>query len=133
MQETPHILLVDEDSSYATVFARGLDAVGFTTKQCLDARSALTYLADSPEATLVAAIVTEVLLPGRNGLKLIQDIRLLKGHVNTPIIILTALTAADVGLAASLQEALGIQAYFVKQQTRPEDVASAVRYALEPA
>lgn len=129
----PHILLVDEDSSYATVFARGLDTVGFTTEQCGDARSALTYLADSPEASPVAAIITEVLLPGRNGLKLIQDIRLLKSHVNTPIIILTALTAADVGLAASLQEALGIGAYFVKQQTRPEDVASAVRYALEPA
>lgn len=114
------ILFVDEDQSFAAVYAERLKSSGnFETVVVPDSRTALQALEQRP----FDVIVTEVLLPGRNGLKFIGDVRLQEQWLNLPIFILTTLEAADVGLADSLREALGVRAYLVKQQTSPAALA----------
>ncbi len=111
----PRLLFVDEDTSFARVYAHHLQESRYVVDIVSDSRTALSQL----KATPYQAIITEVLLPGRNGLKLIQDLRLLPDYVETPVYILTTLEAADIGLAQSLAEALGVKAYLVKQRTNP--------------
>lgn len=125
----PEILLIDEDASFAAVYQTALVRAGFRPSIARDADSAKQLLVDHT----FAVIITEVLLPGRNGLRLIQDLRLDPRLADTPIMIVTVLEAADVGLYASLRESLGITHYLVKQKTRPTHLVAAVHHALSPA
>ena len=120
------ILLVDNDSSFRAVYANSLSHDGFEVKEADDARAALALL----EAGEFDAVISEVLLPGRNGLGLIQDIRLIPRHLTLPVILLTTLEAADVGIPTSLAQSLGVKAYLVKQHTRPAQLSNALRALL---
>jgi DNA-binding response OmpR family regulator len=119
----PRVLLIDEDASFAAVYEAALVRAGFRPSLARDADSAKQAVSQFD----FAVIVTEVLLPGRNGLRLIQDLRLDTRLAETPILIVTVLEAADVGLYASLRESLGIKHYLVKQKIRPAQLVEAVR------
>ncbi|MBP9826979.1 response regulator [Candidatus Saccharibacteria bacterium] len=120
------ILLVDQDPSYRAVFASALSQHGYHVLTAADSRSALEQ-ATNPELH-IDSIVTDILLPGKNGLKLIQSLRLLPHHTHTPILIVTTLEASDVGLVANLREALGVIGYLVKQKCRPSDIVHAINH-----
>ena len=111
-----NILIVDEDTTFSAVYAAALSRASFNVSRAIEARQALTIL----EHESIDAMITEVLLPGRNGIKLIQDIRLREETIDLPVFILTTLEAAEVGLADSLAEVLGVRGYFTKQHTSPD-------------
>lgn len=111
-----NILLIDEDTTFADVYATALTKAGFHVHTARDVREALVKL-DREE---IHIIITEVLLPGRNGIKLIQDIRMREDTIDVPVYILTTLEAANVGLVDSLAEVLGVKGYFTKQHTTPD-------------
>lgn len=121
-----HILLVDGDTSFRRVYAAALEKAGLVVDHASDAQDALARL----ESRTYHAVVSEILLPGKNGIRLIQDIRLQPKHLSVPIFILTTLEAADVGIPASLAQSLGVRAYLVKQQTRPSQLAGAIQSLL---
>ncbi len=123
------ILLVDNDVSFRTVYANALRNEGFDVTPVKDAQSALRQLSQSE----FQGVISEILLPGRNGLGLIQDIRLMPRYLTLPIFLLTTLEAADVGIPASLSQSLGVKAYLVKQHTRPAQLTSALRTLLPAA
>lgn len=127
MHKSTTILLVDEDTSFAAVYRAALEKAGFRVLSAEGVQAAQAQLAEEP----VDVIVTEVLLPGRNGLRFVQDVRLDPRLQNTPVIMLTVLQAADVGLYASLRESLGITHYLVKQHSRPPELVNAVRSVVE--
>jgi len=121
-----HILLIDGDASFRRVYAAALEQAGLEVDHARDAQDALKQL----ESKAYHAVVTEILLPGKNGIRLIQDIRLQPKRLSMPIFILTTLEAADVGIPASLAQALGVRAYLVKQQTKPSQLAGAIQSLL---
>lgn len=122
----PKILLVDEDEIFRTVYARALEAAGYEIVHADGATAALTQLDELD----IDAVVSEVLLPGKNGLKLLKDIRVRTQSNAKPIILLTVLEAADIGLYQSLQQTLGVRAYLVKQKSTPDELIAAVNYSL---
>ncbi len=122
----PTILLVDEDEIFRTVYARALEAAGYEIVHADGATAALTQLDELD----IDAVVSEVLLPGKNGLKLLKDIRVRTQSNAKPIILLTVLEAADIGLYQSLQQTLGVRAYLVKQKSTPDELIAAVNYSL---
>lgn len=122
------ILLVDNDASYRQVYANALSSEGFDVSTAEDAQSAIELL----NHTEFDGVISEILLPGRNGLGLIQDIRLIPRYLTLPVFLLTTLEAADVGIPSSLSQSLGVKAYLVKQHTRPAHLTNALR-ALLPA
>ena len=121
-----HILLIDGDASFRRVYAAALEQAGLEVDHARDAQDALKQL----ESKAYHAVVTEILLPGKNGIRLIQDIRLQPKRLSMPIFILTTLEATDVGIPASLAQSLGVRAYLVKQQTRPSQLAGAIQSLL---
>lgn len=122
----PTILLVDEDEIFRAVYARALEAAGYEIVHADGATAALTQLDELD----IDAVVSEVLLPGKNGLKLLKDIRVRTQSNAKPIILLTVLEAADIGLYQSLQQTLGVRAYLVKQKSTPDELIAAVNYSL---
>lgn len=122
----PTVLLVDEDEIFRTVYARALEAAGYEIAHADGASAALAQL----DALEIDAVVSEVLLPGKNGLKLLKDIRVRTQSNDKPIILLTVLEAADIGLYQSLQQTLGVRAYLVKQKSTLDELIAAVNYSL---
>lgn len=120
------VLIVDEDEVFRQVYGRSLSQAGYEVLFADGAVEAMERLRENA----VDLIVSEVLLPGKNGLKLVKDIRIQTASNHIPVILLTVLEAADIGLYASLQQTLGIVGYLVKQRSTPRELTHAVGHGL---
>ncbi len=78
------VLLIEDDKKIATAVKRGLQAEGFAVEVAFDGNDGL-WLAREGSYDL---IVLDILLPGRNGFKVCEDLRELGDW--TPILMLTA-------------------------------------------
>ena len=90
--EGPRVLVVDDDAGLRDLLELGLKRAGFSVRSAADGRAALQLLREySPDL-----IVLDVMLPERDGLALLPEIR----HVTTvPVIMLTARTELPQKLA----------------------------------
>lgn len=80
----PHILLVDDDPDLLRLLTIRLQAGNYRVTAVGSAEAALARLA----VELPALVITDVQLPGRDGLALFDDIR--RQHSALPVILLTA-------------------------------------------
>ncbi len=78
------ILLVEDDPKIASFILKGLKAEGFAVDHAADGEQGLDLALSEP----YAAAVVDVMLPRRDGLELIRDLR--RAKVKTPVIILSA-------------------------------------------
>lgn len=83
------ILLVEDDPKIAAFIAQGLKQNGFAVDQCVDGQDGLHMALTE---TYSAAVI-DLMLPGIDGLKLIEEMR--RNRVNTPVIILSAKRSVD--------------------------------------
>lgn len=83
------ILLVEDSKRLQTYIARGLRQQGFAVDQALDGEEGL-YLAESGDYDV---IVLDLMLPGLDGLSLLQRLR--EAEVQTHVLILTARDAVE--------------------------------------
>jgi CheY-like chemotaxis protein len=74
------ILIVDDDETGRRIIAEVLDAAGYEVVQAANGREALELLAKRPTDLLL----TEIVMPEREGLQLIQEVR--KLHPETRIV-----------------------------------------------
>src|SRR5437879_2705821 len=84
MNKHPHLLLVDDDPDMLRLLSMRLTAVGYRVTAVDSAEAALSRLA----IELPALVITDVRLPGRDGLALFDEIR--RQHATLPVILLTA-------------------------------------------
>jgi two-component system, OmpR family, response regulator len=78
------ILVIEDDEAIRSVVERGLRAEGFEVETCADGTSGLWKAMEGG----YAAIVLDLLMPGRNGYSVCEQLRA-EGN-STPILILTA-------------------------------------------
>jgi len=83
MSESPHILVVDDDTRLRELLRRYLNEHDFIVSVASDAAEARTILS----GITFDLVVLDVMMPGEDGLSLTQSIR---GDGDTPILLLTA-------------------------------------------
>jgi two-component system, OmpR family, response regulator len=83
------VLVVEDDQKIASFVTKGFQQAGFTVDQADDGEKGLELALSEPYAVLVV----DVMLPGRDGLSLIQSLR--RQKVGTPVIILSAKRSVD--------------------------------------
>jgi two-component system, OmpR family, response regulator len=83
------VLVVEDDPKIASFVTKGLQQAGFTVDQADDGEKGLALALSEPYAVLVV----DLMLPGRDGLSLIQSLR--RQKVGTPVIILSAKRSVD--------------------------------------
>jgi two-component system OmpR family response regulator len=83
------VLVVEDDPKIASFVTKGLQQAGFTVDQAHDGEQGLALALSEPYAVLVV----DIMLPGRDGLSLIQSLR--RQKVGTPVIILSAKRSVD--------------------------------------
>jgi DNA-binding response OmpR family regulator len=83
------VLLVEDDLTIASFVAKGLTEAGFSVDQASEGRSGL----DQALTTPYDAAVVDVMLPGLDGLTLVETLR--ERGVRTPVLILSARHTVD--------------------------------------
>ena len=83
------ILLVEDDVKIASFIVKGLRAAGYAVDHAPDGEEGLSLALTEP----YDAAVIDLMLPQRNGLALIKEMRAEK--VNTPVLILSAKGSVD--------------------------------------
>ena len=83
------ILIVEDDSKIASFVTKGLTEAGFAIDRAADGEEGLRLALGTP----YDAAVIDIMLPVRDGLNLIEELR--RRRVNTPVIILSAKRSVD--------------------------------------
>ncbi len=101
----PWLLLVEDDTDLREFLTRLLTADGWSVRAVADAEAALELIGGSSD--LPDVVITDVVLPGRDGLWLVGQLRGQPATQRTPMIVLTARHGSDVtaeGLAAGADD-----------------------------
>jgi two-component system OmpR family response regulator len=83
------ILLIEDDAKIASFVEKGLRAAGFTVDTAAEGESGLDLALTEP----YDAAVVDIMLPGRDGLSVIREMR--REKIATPVIILSARGEVD--------------------------------------
>jgi len=100
------ILIVEDDQKIGSFVLKGLKEAGFAVDRAADGEDGLRLALDVPYDTAVI----DIMLPIRDGLNLIEELR--RRKVNTPVIILSAKRSVD-------QRVRGLQAGGDDYLTKP--------------
>ena len=85
MEQTPHILIVDDQEDIRDPLARYLEKHGLRTSPVADAAAARRVV----KAQAIDLVVLDVMMPGEDGLSLLRSMREGRNR-ETPVILLTA-------------------------------------------
>ena len=118
----PHIMIVDDVASIRQIVSSVLSDVGYKVIEAASGEQALS-IAQSQRVHLV---LTDVNMPGMNGLELIPKLREIKNYRSTPIVIL-----AKGGKDDNIQKAevLGASGWIEKPFT-PDRLLNAINQIL---
>lgn len=122
-----NVLLVEDDADIGRMYATQLLIDDHGVTQVRDAQSAL----DACDENDFDVVVLDILLPGSNGLAVIQELRSYSDWRHTPVIILSNVTPDDLATDDEHLSDLGVKKYLVKMETTPQDLAAAVQSVCE--
>jgi DNA-binding response OmpR family regulator len=83
------VLVVEDDQKIASFIQMGLQQAGFAVDSAVDGEEGLCLAATEP----YDAAVVDLMLPKRDGLSLIEEVR--RRKINTPVLILSAKRSVD--------------------------------------
>jgi DNA-binding response OmpR family regulator len=83
------LLVVEDDSKIASFIVKGFKESGFAVDHYANGAEALTFALEEP----YSAIVLDIMLPGLDGLSLVQEMR--RKKVVTPVLLLSAKATVD--------------------------------------
>lgn len=83
------ILLIEDEKKIASFIQKGFQEAGFTVDHCSDGDSGLEFGLSAQ----YDAMVVDIMLPGRDGLSVIEELR--KNDIQTPVLILSAKQSVD--------------------------------------
>jgi two-component system, chemotaxis family, chemotaxis protein CheY len=97
------ILTVDDSPSIRQMTQLTLSGAGYEVAQASDGMEALDYARNH----VVDLVLTDVNMPGMDGISLIRELRLLPAYKRVPMLILTTESAQDVKMQGKAAGATG--------------------------
>ena len=113
------VLIVDSSEDVRKMLSETLDEAGYEVAEASNGKDALTEISETP----ADMIISDLDIPGLNGLDLIQEIRSRKENRFVPIIMLTV---EDTEKLRVKGRAAGISGWLVKP-FKPENVLTIVK------
>jgi CheY-like chemotaxis protein len=120
------LLLVEDEAALRTVYAEYLRSQGFEIIEAEDGEQAMTQVANNPNIDL---ILLDILLPKKDGLKVLEEIRANNAYDKTKIYMATMLNNDKV-IKQGFE--LGADGYIIKDTMNPEQLKQEILGALEP-
>jgi CheY-like chemotaxis protein len=119
------VLVIDNDSSIVLWVRSVLQAEGIDSVPALSGQEALEILRSTPD---IRVAISDIHMPGMDGIKLLQNLGSLAGAASVPrFIFLTAYPELEFAVAAMRLGAVD----FLAKPVRPQELVRAVRNALD--
>lgn len=119
------VLVIDNDSSMVLWVSSVLQAAGYDCLAALSGEEALAILRSTSD---ILVAISDIHMPGMDGIKLLERVGLLAGATSVPrFIFLTAYPEVNFAVAALRLGAVD----FLTKPVRPQDLVNAVRSAVE--
>ena len=120
----PKVLLVEDDPFMSNLLSTELAREGFAVVYAPNGEEAIARFKESRPDVMVI----DVLLPKKNGIEALREIRALEGGRAVPAIILS--NVEESGYVAEAEK-LGIKAYLIKANVQLPEIAAKVKEALK--
>lgn len=118
------VLLVEDNDTLRKIYAEQLKRDGMTLLEAASVKEATDLL----HKTQVDLMLLDILLPDKNGLVFLEELRKDHKFTQLPVILLTQLP--DEATSGKSQN-LNIHGYLVKDQITPVQISARVKLALE--
>lgn len=118
-----NILFVEDDVDVSTMYATQLLLEENDVVHARTAQEALDLL-DEDDFDL---IILDMLLPGSNGIAVLQELRSYRDWRSIPVVVLSNVTPEDLEITEQHLEDLGVRDYLIKMETTPQDLAVCVK------
>lgn len=119
------LLLVEDEESLRTVYAEYLKMQDFEVLEAEDGEKATEMVANNPDIDL---ILLDILLPKKDGLKVLEEVRANQKYNNIKIYLATMLNNDKV-IKQGFE--LGADGYIIKDTLNPEQLKTEILAALE--
>lgn len=118
------ILWVEDDKLLSTILSRKFEQTGYTLLKANNHDEAFKVL----ESAVPDIIVLDIMLPGMNGLEILQTIKMNEGYKKIPVIMLS-----NLNKQSDLEKArvLGANKFMVKAAVSLDEIISAVKELTE--
>jgi two-component system cell cycle response regulator len=118
----PHVLILDDDQTFARTLARLLGENGYETATLSNADNLFEYLATRP----VDLLILDLSLPGKDGFAVLEELRKDPAHTTLPILVLSSAAPEEASV-----KALGLGASdFVGKPLRLRELLARIRARL---
>ncbi len=107
-----HILLIEPDRILAAIYAKAISFSGWDVTHATDAQSAL-HLTDTVKPN---AILLELNMAAHNGVEFLYEVRSYVDWQHIPIIVISHVPFAELGVNEVVWEQLGVVEYHYKPQ-----------------
>jgi excisionase family DNA binding protein len=124
--DKPRVLVVDDDDAVRDLIAQTLLAADYEVETAPDGPTALERLRTNQDVDLV---ITDLKMPGMDGLSVIREIRRQPATATLPVIIITGFSTEANAIEALN---LGVTYYLTKPFRMPKVVALAARVLGQP-
>lgn len=120
----PKVLIVEDESDIRVLYAEMLQGAGYDVDQAPNGDIGIEKI----RSTAFDIILLDIMLPGRDGLRILRELRDTKAPNEAPIIILTNLNSEHI-----IHEAfnLGADGYLIKSEVTPDKVITEVQKFLD--
>lgn len=114
-----NILIIEDEYFISDLYKKILEEAGFEVITAVDGDQGLQKARLNPDLILL-----DIMLPGLNGLELLQKLKSEETIKNIPVILITNLGQANI-----IKEAfdLGAQGYLLKVRLKPQDLVEQVK------
>ena len=120
------ILLIEDDAWLAELYTDVLKMASYRVVHATDAQQGLERLDEQS----VDVIILDLLLPGHNGIALLQELRSYPDIAHIPIIIHSGIDPQASDIAPETWAAYGVAAYVLKGASRPKELVRTVRQVI---
>jgi two-component system response regulator PilR (NtrC family) len=121
MSDTPSVLIIDDEEIIRDALDVLLSAEGFSVSTAEDGREGLERLASGR----FDAVLLDLMLPDRNGLEVLEDIR--QADDELPVVMITAYGTIESAVAATKQGAF----YYFTKPFKNDEVLAVLRNAVD--
>jgi len=114
-----NILIIEDEADIRTIYVEVLQGAGYNVDQAGDGEEGMRKIKDTDWNLLLL----DIMLPGRDGLKILKDIKEKPEYKKGPVIALTNLNSENI-----IQEAFssGADGYLIKSEVTPDKIVEEV-------
>lgn len=116
------ILFVEDDQDVSQMYGTQLRLDAHEITEARTAQEAV----DTLDEAGFDALVLDILLPGSNGIAVLNELQGQEDWRDIPVIILSNVTPDDLAVDADHLHRLGVREYLIKMETTPQDLSAAI-------